>query len=219
MEQDLIKSLVDLIDDTMGEIEQLKKSDRFSAAEIKIEQPGEGIHGQDPNGKIVKDEDEDDEEEKKKKEFAAKDHKHEIDCEVKKEEDEDKDDEDEKKKKEEKMDKEEPKEGYEIKKSEDALMKSMVEARVKPLEDKINSILDLVKSFANAPREQRSVSYDSVAPLKKSESGELLTKSVVCNKLLDLKKSGVNVDSADIAMVELGNDNTLNSIVAKYNIK
>ena len=126
----------------------------------------------------------------------------------KEEKDEDKDDED---------DKEE-----EVKKSEvvdDTLMKSMVEARVKPLEDKINTLIDLVKSFADAPRSQKSVSYNSVTPLAKSE-GEPLSKSSIVDKLLDLKKSGTPVDSTDVAMAELSkSDETLKQIVAKYNIK
>lgn len=219
MNEDLIKSLVDLIDETIVEVEELKKSDRFSAAEIKLEGPGQGIDGKDPNGKIEKDEDEkeDDEDEKKKKEFAAKDHKHEVECEVKKEE-KDEDDKDEDGKDE---DEKEDKKPEEMKKSEaqaDDLMKSMVEARVKPLEDKIGSILELVKSLADAPRAQKSVSYNDVAPLTKS-APESLSKSSVLEKLFDLKKSGTDVDSVDIAQAELGDANTVNRIVEKYNIK
>lgn len=213
MNEDLIKSLVDLIDETIVEVEELKKSDRFSAAEIKLEGPGHGIDGKDPNGKIEKDEDEkeEDEDEKKKKEFAAKDHKHDIECEVKKEEkDEDKDDEEDEDKKPEEMKKSEAQAGD--------LMKSMVEARVKPLEDKISSILELVKSLADAPRAQKSVSYNDVAPLTKS-APESLSKSTVLEKLFDLKKSGTDVDSVDIAQAELGDSNTVNRIVEKYNIK
>ena len=70
MEQDLAKSLVELIDQTIAEIEELKKSDRFHAAEIKIEGPGEGIAGKDPQGTLGKEEEE--AAEKKKKEEEAK---------------------------------------------------------------------------------------------------------------------------------------------------
>lgn len=214
MDQNLMKSLVDLIDETIGEIEQLKKSDRFSAAELEMPKAGDSITGADANGKMVKEEkdEEDEEEEKKKKEFAAKDHGHKVECEVKKEEKDDDKDEDDKEEKEE-----------EVKKSEEVdnnLMKSMVEARVKPLEDKINTLIDLVKSFADAPRAQKSVSYNSVTPLAKSENTEVLSKSAVVDKLLDLKKSGTPVDSADVAMAEMSrNDDTLKHIVAKYNIQ
>ena len=42
MNQEFAKSLTDLIDETLMELEELKKS-RFSAAEIEIKGPGEEI--------------------------------------------------------------------------------------------------------------------------------------------------------------------------------
>ena len=52
MKEELKKSLTDLIDETLLELEELKKS-RFSAAEVKIEGPGaDGIAGKPANGKL-----------------------------------------------------------------------------------------------------------------------------------------------------------------------
>lgn len=59
---EMMKSISALIDETLAEVEELKKSDRFSASEIKIEGPGSGIAGKPVNGSLGKDEDKDDEE-------------------------------------------------------------------------------------------------------------------------------------------------------------
>ncbi len=76
MDKELTKSLNDLIDETLSELEELRKS-RFSASEIKIEGPGEGIAGKPSDGDLHakkaeddKDEDEDDKD-KKEVEKAA----------------------------------------------------------------------------------------------------------------------------------------------------
>lgn len=58
------KTLVSVIDEAIAEIENLAKSSKFSASEIKIEGPGAGIGGQETNGKLDKDEDKDEDEEK-----------------------------------------------------------------------------------------------------------------------------------------------------------
>jgi hypothetical protein len=70
MKDELRKSLTDLIDETLLELEELKKS-RFSASEIEIKGPGEGIAGKPSNGDLHakaedKDEDEDEEDEAEK---------------------------------------------------------------------------------------------------------------------------------------------------------
>jgi hypothetical protein len=61
--EDMKKSLVALIDETMDELEELKKS-RFEASEIKIEGPGKGIDGKPSDGSLetkkADDEDKDD---------------------------------------------------------------------------------------------------------------------------------------------------------------
>ena len=230
MEQDLAKSLVELIDQTIAEIEELKKSDRFHAAEIKIEGPGEGIAGKDPQGTLGKEEEE--AAEKKKKEEEAKKaeemekgildetekvKKDEDEEDEGEEEDEDKDDEGDEKKADVKG------APFAFKKSEeemDSLMKSMIDNRVKPLENKIDAILNLIKEIADAPAPTKSVSYKDIAPLAKSEEEVMpLNKSEVSSKLWELKKSGAKVDTMDITQAELGSPATLQKIVAKYNIK
>lgn len=62
MNEEMMKSLVALIDESLAEIEELKKSDRFSASEVKLDGPGAGIAGKDSNGSMGKADDEDDEE-------------------------------------------------------------------------------------------------------------------------------------------------------------
>jgi len=57
MNEELIKGLTSLIDETIAEIEDLKKS-RFAASEIKLAGPGEdGIKGHSADGKLDKEED------------------------------------------------------------------------------------------------------------------------------------------------------------------
>jgi hypothetical protein len=51
MNEELTKSLSNLIDETLMELEELKKS-RFSASEIEIKGPGEGIAGKPSDGKL-----------------------------------------------------------------------------------------------------------------------------------------------------------------------
>lgn len=76
MNEELVKSLTSLIDETIAEIEDLKKS-RFAASEIKLAGPGEdGIKGHNANGKLDKeeaekkeDDDKDEDDKKDKKEM------------------------------------------------------------------------------------------------------------------------------------------------------
>src|SRR5665213_534417 len=68
MDNKLTKSLTELIDETLYELDELRKS-RFAASEIKIEGPGDGIAGKPSNGdlhakKEDKDKDDEDEDEK-----------------------------------------------------------------------------------------------------------------------------------------------------------
>src|ERR1035437_80967 len=72
MNEELKKSLTDLIDETLLELEELKKS-RFSASEIEIKGPGEGIAGKPSNGDLhAKAEDKDEDEDEDKDEEAEK---------------------------------------------------------------------------------------------------------------------------------------------------
>lgn len=72
MNEELKKALESLIEETINEIDELKKS-RFAASEIKIEGPGAGIDGKPVNGKIEKDEDEDKDDDAKKAEHKDED--------------------------------------------------------------------------------------------------------------------------------------------------
>jgi len=246
MQEELKKSLTDLIDETLMELEELKKS-RFSAAEIELKGPGaEELAGKPTNGKLdaekAEDKKEEDEEDEDKKDEAEKAQGKKSDADMGKAEDkkdEDKKDEDKKddKKDEDKKDdskdedKKDDKKPDFFKKSEEekadlrksdtemeSLMKSYVDEKVATLETKLSSILDAVAKIAEQPVAAKGVSYKGVAPLMKSnEAYETLSKAEVASKLFDLKKSGVRVDSNDIARAEIGHD--LEKIVTKYNIK
>lgn len=242
MDNKLQKSLTDLIDETLQELDELRKS-RFSASEIKIEGPGDGIAGKPSDGDLhakkgeneaVKAEDkkEDEDEEKKKKEMekGTNDEAEKADAEkaekaekpeAKDEKKEDKKDDD---KKDDKKsdDKEDAKAAFAaMKKSfeeSDSLMKSYVEERIKPLEEKLTTIFDLVNKIADQPVAAKGVTAREVTPLTKSgDAGfEPLSKSQVAGKLFDLKKSGTKVDSLDITKAEMGQD--LQTIIKKYEI-
>jgi hypothetical protein len=101
------------------------------------------------------------------------------------------------------------------------LLKSYVDQRLAPIEGKLEAIMTLVKQVADAPAPAKGASYKNVAPLKKSADSEesSLTKAVLVDRLMELKKSGSRVDSVDIASAELGGANELAKIAHKYNIK
>jgi hypothetical protein len=239
MDAKLTKSLTDLIDETLSELEELKKSSRYSASEIKIEGPGaDGIAGKPANGELDKKDEEkkeDDKEEKEKDMDKAEDKSDEKKDEDKAEDMDKKEDKKEEDKKEPHKDdpKHEDKEKKlaeklldmhkdEMKKSREemeTLAKSYVDEKVKPLEDKLSTILDLVNKLSDAPVAPRGATART-APLFKSAGGadqeETLSKSEVASKLFDLKKSGTKVDTNDIARAEMGQD--LEQIVKKYKI-
>ena len=234
MKEELKKSLTDLIDETLLELEELKKS-RFSAAEVDLKGPGaDGIAGKPANGKLAeKAEDKKEDEEEDKDEVAEKGEGVNSAADMGKAEDKKEDKKEEKKEEPHKDDpKHEEKEKDmakklldmhkgEMKKSledADTLMKSYVDQKVGALEGKLASILETVTKLAEAPVPVKGVGYKGVAPLLKSaDEVEPLSKSEVASKLFDLKKSGSRVDSNDIAMAEMGHD--LDKIVSKYNIK
>ena len=257
MKDELRKSLTDLIDETLHELEELQKS-RFAASEIDIKGPGEGIAGKPTNGDLHakaedKDEDKDEDDKDEKAEKAEGQNRqadpdgghHKMDKgegqnrqadpdgghhKMDKAEDKDDDKDDKKKDKDAKGgDEHEKKEKDAIgklanlagmKKSQEeqeSLFKSMVEERVRPLEDKLSTILNLVNKIADQPVQTKGSTYRA-QPLHKSNDGvgEQLSKADVASKLFDLKKSGTKVDSLDITRAEMGHD--LAKIAAKYNI-
>jgi hypothetical protein len=256
MNKELTKSLNDLIDETLSELEELKKS-RFAAAEVEIKGPGEGISGKPSNGDLhAKKEDKDEDEDKKDKKDDKDMDKgegvnrqadpngghhqvdkgegtnrqadpngghHQMD---KAEDDKDKDDKDKKDKKDKKDDKKDddkkmPMFGKEdMKKAQEeseSLMKSYVDDKIKPLEGKLSTILDLVNKLSEQPVAPKGTTARTT-PLFKSdaEAGEPLMKHEVASKLFDLKKSGTRVDSLDVTKAEMGQD--LESIVKKYKL-
>jgi hypothetical protein len=244
MKEEFKKSLTDLIDETLLELEELKKS-RFSAAEVDLKGPGaDELAGKPTNGKLAEkaeDEEEKDEEDKEEETEKAEGVNSKADmgkgegvnaaADMGKAEDkkEDKKDEDEPHKddpKHEEKEKDIAKKLLDMHKGEmkksveeaETLMKSYVDSKMTALEGKLASILETVTKLADAPVAAKGVSYKDVAPLLKStDAGEPLSKSEVATKLFDLKKSGGRVDSNDIAMAEMGHD--LEKIVSKYNIK
>jgi len=251
MKEELRKSLTDLIDETLLELEELKKSNRFSATEIEIKGPGEGIDGKPSNGDLHakkaedKDEDEDEESEEDEEAEKADSTADPADSETTKrqlkglmgkaeganeetekaDKDDDKDEDDKEPHKDDRKHEEKEKaiakKLLDMHKSQEeatTLMKSFVEERVRPLEDKLSTILDLVNKIADQPIPSKGATA-RVMPLLKSveqNAGETLSKSEVAAKLFELKKSGTKVDSLDIARAEMGHD--LNKIVTKYNI-
>ena len=70
MEKNLAKSLTDLIDETLAEIEALKKSDRFSAEEIEL---GHDASGSTETHAVSKADDEEDEEHEDKEDEEHED--------------------------------------------------------------------------------------------------------------------------------------------------
>ncbi len=241
MSDTLKKSLTDLIDETLQELDELRKS-RFAASEVKIEGPGEGIAGKPSDGdlhakkgenetaKAEDDKKDDEDEDKKKKDLDKGENEEAAKAEDEKKPEDKKDEKKDDKKSDEKSDdkkddkKDDAKEAFAaMKKSfeeSDTLMKSYVEERVKPLEDKLSTILDLVNKIADQPVAPKGATARTpVQPLLKTgDAGfvEPLSKAEVAGKLFELKKSGTKVDSLDITKAEMGQD--LQTIVKKYEI-
>lgn len=223
--KDLVKSLTSLIDDTLQEIEEIKKS-KFAASEIKIEGPGDGIGGKPVNGDLhakkedkEEDKDESKEHEESESEEEEKSEKSEEACKAEDddsdEDDSDEDEDDKKKKK--KFD------FKDLKKSQtqtEELMKSYVDSKFSAFEERFEKMTATLEAFANAPVSRKGVPA-GIQPLAKSnEEIAPLNKSQVADKLMDLKKSGTRVDSADIFKVETTRDsNELKQIADKYGIK
>ena len=198
MKEELKKSLTDLIDETLLELEELKKS-RFSAAEIELKGPGaDELAGKPTNGKLAekaeddkddeKDEDKDDDKAEKGEGVnsaadmgkgegvnrpadmgKAEDKKDEDD-------DEDKKDEPHTDPKHEEKEKDMAKKLLDMHKGEmkksledaDTLMKSYVDSKVSVLEGQLATILATVTAMSNAPVAAKGVSYKGVAVLAKS---------------------------------------------------
>jgi exonuclease VII large subunit len=242
MENNLAKSLTDLIDETLAEIEALKKSDRFAPEEIEMGHDADGsVHTEhvaakaedDEEEKDDRDEEEDEEEAEKaekaywkaeeeceKAEHALKEAMKKRDmCKAECDKHMEKKEHDEAHKAEgvnalSKAEKKEKK----IKKMEKKLAKSLDE-RVAPIENQIAQVLEAVKKLADSPVPARGATYKHVQPLAKSVSEESLSKSQVLNELITLKKSGREVAIEDVLKAEIGGAGELQDIANKYGIK
>ena len=243
----LQKSLTELIDETLAEIEALKKSERYSAHEIDLADD-KANGSMDAKGIAKAEEDKEDKahEEAESEEEEKAEH-------AKKSDDEDEDDEDdedeeaEMKKAEEACAKalkkyemckaeaehkkkmlamkkgEWAKKADEDKKDEDKKdeekdLKKSIDARVAPIESKLSEVLSAVKKLSETPVPARGVSYRDVKPLAKSIEVETLTKSQVLSEMINLKKSGKEVLSEDVIQVEDGSADHL-TMARKYGIK
>jgi len=245
--EELTKSLVSLIDETLEELEELKKS-KFSAAEIKIEGPGDKeLAGKPANGELDakkaeddKEDDDDKKEDEVEKGVLDEAEKAEVEKaeEEKEEEKEEKEEEKEEKaeKSEEEQDdlqkseesaeeskEEEIEEDDSLKKSleeQETLIKSYVDSKFESLEKKVASLTEMIDKLADQPVERKGVPAN-VQALEKSteeEDAEPLSKSDVASKLFELKKSGTTVDTADIIRVETGSATDVQAIAEKYNL-
>jgi len=244
-DKDLVKSLISIIDETIGEVEEIRKS-KFAASEIKLGED-EGLAGKSKNGSLEakkKDEDEDEDEDDKdmdkgENEKADEDHgkfaqaptvskgeNEKADQDhgkfaqaptVSKGEDEDEDeDEDKDKKKKEKMDFKEMKKSLQ---ENESLIKSYVDSKMSSIEDKLSKMAAVIEAIADAPVSRRGIPAGIVPLQKSTEEMEPMNKADVANKLFELKKSGGKVDSTDIFTVETGNQETVNQIATKYGLK
>lgn len=219
-DKELVKSLTSLIDDTLQEIEEIKKS-KFAASEIKIEGPGDGIAGKPVNGDLhAKKEDKDeDKEEKEEKDSDDMDKAEEK----KKKEDEESEEHEEKESKEHEEKESKKEEMKEMKKSLEAseeLMKSYVDTKFSALEERLSKMASAIEAMANAPVARKGIPA-GIQPLSKS-TDEIapLSKSVVTDRLFELKKSGKYVDSSDIFKLETTkNYNEVLEIANKYGVK
>lgn len=243
--EEMVKSLTSLIDETLEEIEEIKKS-KFAAAEVQMGDSESGMKGMPKNGdmdaKKADDEDEDDKKDKdmdkgenseadpdgggmKQAPSVSKGENEKADPDhgkfaqaptVSKKEDDDDDD-----KKDDKMDKMDYK--HDMKKSLDEsndLMKSYVDEKFSTLSESLSKMQEAIEALADQPVERKGVPAGVTALQKSAEEVEPLNKAEVANKLFELKKSGETVDSADIFMVETSQDpSAVYEIANKYGLK
>jgi hypothetical protein len=227
MSDNLVKSLTQLIDETLTEIETLKKS-RFDTSMIEL---GDEKANGSVDTTCAKAEDEKEEEKEEEKKEEVKEEAEKAECAKSDDEDEDDKEEDE----DEEVAKAEAalklvKEKFAMKKAEKAKkiginvekmedIKKSMDDRISPLEKQISQLADLVKKMSDTPVAQRGASFRDIKPLNKSNESEPLTKSIVLDRLVDLKKSGQNVSTDDVINAEIGSMEDLTRIATKYGIK
>lgn len=103
---------------------------------------------------------------------------------------------------------------------QEELMKSYVDEKFAALEKTIAAVLESVEAIADSPAPAKGVTADGFTALKKNDDEEIqpLNKSYVADKLFGLKKSGENIDSADIIKVETGSQNDIAAVAQKYGL-
>jgi len=242
--EEMVKSLSTLIDETLEEMEEIKKS-KFAASEIKLGED-EGLAGKGKNGSLdaKKKEDEDEDKDDKKEDMdkmeddmdKGENEKADPDAgkfaqapTVSKGENE-KADQDAGKfaqaptvsKKEDKDEDEDEDKKEDMKKSiseSETLMKSYIDEKYSSLEEKLSKMAAAIEAIADAPVARKGVPSGVTALAKSADEVEPMSKSEVANKLFELKKSGQSVDSEDIFRVETGSLENANLIATKYGLK
>ena len=206
--EEMVKSLSSLIDETLEEMEEIKKS-KFAASEIKLGED-EGLAGKGKNGSL----------EAKKKEDKDKDDDDEDEDDMDKGENEKADPDHGKFAQAPTVSKGEDKEDMKksIDKSE-TLMKSYIDEKYSSLEEKLSKMAAAIEAIADAPVARKGIPSGITALAKSTDEVEQLSKSDVANKLFELKKSGQSVNSEDIFRVETGSQENANLIASKYGLK
>jgi len=246
IDEEMVKTLTSLIDETLEEMEEIKKS-KFAASEVSLGDSESGMGSKPKNGELdAKKADDDEDEDKKKKEDKDMDkgenEKADEDAgkfaqapTVSKGENEkadedagkfaqaptvskkdDEDDDDDKKDKD--MDyKKDMKKSLD--QSED-LMKSYVDEKFSTLSESLSKMQEAIEALADQPVERKGIPAGVTALQKSADEAEPLNKADIANKLFELKKSGETVDSTDIFMVETSQDpSAVFEIANKYGLK
>ncbi len=239
--EEMVKSLTSLIDETLEEIEEIKKS-KYAAAEISLGDNESGMGSKPKNGELnakkADDDDDDDDDDKKKDVDKGENKKADPDGggmkqapSVTKGENQkadpdagkfaqaptvskkDDDDDDDK----DKDWKEKAKKSLE---ESETLMKSYVDDKFSAFSDSLSKMQEAIEALADQPVERKGIPAGVTALQKNAEDVEPLNKAEVANKLFELKKSGKIVDSTDIFTVETSNDpSTVYEIANKYGLK
>lgn len=242
--EEMVKSLTSLIDETLEEIEEIKKS-KFAASEVSLGDSESGMDGKSKNGELDAKKKEDDDEDKDKEDKEDKD----MDKGENEKADEDagkfaqapsvskgeneKADEDagkfaqaptvskmEDDDKDEDKDKKKDKDMKKSLEDSETLMKSYVDEKFSTFQETLSKMQEAIEALADKPVERKGVPAGVTALQKSVEEVQPLNKSEVANKLFELKKSGEVVDSTDIFTVETSNDpSTVYEIANKYGLK
>ena len=239
---EMLKSLTSLIDETLEEIEEIKKS-KFAATEISLGDSESGMDSKSKNGELDAKKKDDDDEDKDKDEDVDKGENEKADEDagkfaqaptvnkgenekadedagkfaqaptVSKKEDEDKDEDKDK-------DVDYKKDMKKSLDSSETLMKSYVDEKFNTFQGTLSKMQEAIEALADAPVERKGIPAGVTALQKSIDEPTPLNKSQVADQLFELKKSGEMVDSTDIFTVETSNnESTVREIANKYGLK